>query len=115
MKGFRAILIGLLGVGAVASAQINLPAPDLPGGSPTNAVRIVAGNDLMVDRFIQRWLRTHYPGWDADPAEYREIGQERYAVVYITSTNNPGRRVYFRVVSRQNGPDDDGPMFPTRP
>ena len=25
---------------------------------------------------------------------------ERYAVVYITSSNNPGRRVYFRVQSR---------------
>ena len=57
-----------------------------------------ATNDLMVDRQIKRWLKTHYPGWDAEPHEFQELGIERYAVVYITSTNNPGRRVYFRVM-----------------
>jgi len=108
------VAITLLGLAPGAFAQVNIPNPQAPGNSPESAVRLVASSDLMVDRFIQRWLRTHYPGWDADPAEYREIGQERYAVVYITSTNNPGRRVYFRVVSRQNGPDDDGPMIPSR-
>jgi len=66
----------------------------------------------MVDRFVQRWIRTHYPGWDADPIEYQDIGTERYAVVYITSSNNPGRRVYFRVQSRLNDPTDDGAPFP---
>ncbi len=73
-----------------------MPNPTAPGGSIESAVRIVAPNDIMVDRFIARWLRTHYPGWDADPHEIRELGNERYAVVYITSPNNPGRRVYFR-------------------
>lgn len=116
MKGFRAILVTLLGAasfaGGIASAQVNMPPPGLPGSSPDYAVRVVAANDLMVDRFVQRWIRTHYPGWDADPIEYREIGVERYAVVYITSSNNPGRRVYFRVQSRFNDPNDDDAPFP---
>jgi len=113
MKIFRttALAATLLGLSAIASAQVNLPQPDLPGGSPATAVRIVAPNEIMVDRFVQRWLRTHYPGWDAEPAEYRDIGPERYAVVYITAPNNPGRRVYFRVLARQNDPNDDGPAF----
>lgn len=117
MKTFRVVLVTLLGAASsglwgIASAQVNLPAPDLPGSSPGYAVRVVATNDLMVDRFVQRWLRTHYPGWDADPIEYQEIGMERYAVVYITSANNPGRRVYFRVQSRLNDPTDDDAPFP---
>ena len=117
MKSLRAVFVTLLGacvagIGGAASAQVNLPAPDLPGSSPAYAVRVVATNDLMVDRFVQRWIRTHYPGWDADPIEYQEIGTERYAVVYITATNNPGRRVYFRVQSRMNDPTDDDSPFP---
>ena len=39
-----------------------------------------------------------------------EIGFERYAVVYITSPNNPGRRVYFRVMKNQN--EDEGGFHP---
>jgi len=114
MKTFRtAIIFGaLLGAAGAATAQVNMPPPGSPGSSPEYAVRVVATNDMMVDRFIQRWLRTHYPGWDADPAEYTQIGPERYAVVYITSHDNPGRRVYFRVTSRPNDPDDDGGAFP---
>jgi hypothetical protein len=112
MKTFRAAMgiATLLAIAAVASAQINMPAPGSPGSSPDYAVRIIGTNELMVDRFIARWLRTHYPGWDADPVEYQEIGTERYAVVYITSAHNPGRRVYFRVQNRMGGPDDDGPF-----
>ena len=65
--------------------------------SPDTAVRLVVTNDLMVDRFIKRWLHQHYPGWDADPHEFTEIGTERYAVVYITvGRTSAGRRVYFR-------------------
>jgi hypothetical protein len=115
MKVFRTALAALLGatwLAATASAQINMPSPGLPGSSPDSAVRVVAQNELMVDRFVQRWLRTHYPGWDADPIQYQDIGMERYAVVYITSSNNPGRRVYFRVQSRLNDPTDDGAPFP---
>jgi hypothetical protein len=74
-------------------------------------VRVVASNDLMVDRYIKRWLHQHYPGWDADPAEYMDIGFQRYAVVYITSANNPGRRIYFRVQGSMA--DDDG-VIPRR-
>lgn len=114
MKAFRTLIVTLLGAAGVASAQVNLPPPDLPGSSPDQAVRIMGTNDLMIDRFIQRWLRTHYPGWDADPIEFREIGPERYAVVYITSQNNPGRRVYFRVQSRMGDPEDDRGGFPRR-
>ena len=111
MKAFHAVIVTLLGTGGLAFAQINMPQPGLPGSSPDQAVRIVAQNELMVDRFVQRWLRTHYPGWDADPIQYQDIGMQRYAVVYITSSNNPGRRVYFRVKSRMNDPmDDDGPF-----
>jgi len=105
-------VIALLGLGPIAGAQINLPDPTVPGSTPDNAVRIVATNDMMVDRFIRRWLRTHYPGWNADPHEYTEMGPERYAVVYITSPNSPGRRIYFRVQQSQN--DDAGMGFPTR-
>ena len=106
------VLVTLLGAGGAAYAQINMPNPGAPGGSPDTAVRIIATSDLMVDRYIKRWLRTHYPGWDADPHEYMEIGMERYAVVYITSSNNPGRRVYFRVKSSMSETDDDRGPFP---
>jgi hypothetical protein len=114
MKAFHtAVVFGtLLGTAVAASAQVNMPQPGLPGSSPDFAVRIVATSDLMIDRYVSRWLRTHYPGWDADPIEYQEIGPERYAVVYITSPNNPGRRVYFRIQGRMNEPDDDGAPFP---
>ncbi len=69
--------------------------------SPDSAVRIVATSELMVDRSIKRWLRQHYPGWDAEPHEITEIGMDRYAVVYISSPNNPSRRVYFRIAKNQ--------------
>jgi hypothetical protein len=105
-----AIIAGLL-ISAAATAQINLPDPSAPGSTPDNAVRIV-GSELMADRFISRWLRTHYPGWSADPIEYTDIGFQRYAVVHIRSENNPSRRVYFRVVKQQNDPSDDGLGFP---
>ena len=100
----------LLGVATLASAQVNLPNPQAPGNSPDSAVQLLATNDLMVDRFIRRWLHQHYPGWDAQPHEFMEIGTERYAVVYITSANEPGRRVYFRV--QKNPMEDDQSPFP---
>jgi hypothetical protein len=40
-----------------------------------------------------------------------DIGPDRYAVVYITSQNNPGRRVYFRVYRSQSEESNDG--FPS--
>lgn len=113
MKTFRAALaLVLLAAAGSASAQINLPAPDTPGSSREYAVRLIATNDLMVDRQISRWLRTHYPGWDAEPAEYQEFAGERFAIVYITSANNPGRRVYFRIQRSAADPDDSGNPFP---
>ena len=111
MTTFRAILVTLLVSGA-ASAQINLPDPNLPGSSPDSAVRIVVGNELMADRVISRWLRTHYPNWRSDPIEFQDIGFERYAVVQIHADNNPSRRVYFRIQDARNPRDDDGPSFP---
>jgi hypothetical protein len=60
----------------------------------------------MIDRFINRWIRTHYPGWDADPHEFTEMGDERFAIVHISHPDNPSRRVYFRVVRSQSDPDD---------
>src|SRR5688500_975992 len=98
----RLVGITLLGFASVAGAQITMPSPGAPGSSPETAVRLVSTSDLMVDRQIKRWLKAHYPGWDADPHEFQEIGIERYAVVYITSANNPARRVYFRVMKHQN-------------
>jgi hypothetical protein len=101
----------LLGI-ASAGAQINMPNPQQPGGSYDSAVRIIATNDFMIDRFIARWLRTHYPDWNAHPHEFQEMGNERYAVVYITSpNNNPGRRVYFRVLRSPNE-EAEGGAFP---
>jgi hypothetical protein len=108
----RFVAITLLGFATIAGAQINMPDPSSPGSSPESAVRVVATSDLMVDRFIARWLRTHYPGWNSEPHEFVEIGFERYAVVYITSPDNPGRRVYFRVMKHQN--EDDTAGFPQR-
>jgi hypothetical protein len=108
----RVVAITLLAFAPIAGAQLNMPNPAAPGGSPESAVRLVATSDVMLDRNISRWLRTHYPGWSADPHEFMEIGMERYAVVYITSPNNPGRRVYFRVMKNQH--EDDGVGMPSR-
>jgi hypothetical protein len=107
MKSIRRLAaVMLLGFATVAGAQLKMPDPNAPGGSMNTAVRIVATSDLMIDRSITRWLRKNYPGWDADPHEFQQIGNERYAVVYITHPDNPGRRVYFRVVSSYADPDD---------
>lgn len=103
--------VTLLGAASSAVAQVNMPNPQAPGMSPDSAVRITATSELMVDRFIRRWLRQHYPGWDAEPHEFMDIGMDRYAVVYITSQNNPGRRVYFRVYRSQAEENNDG--FPS--
>jgi hypothetical protein len=108
---YRLAIVALLGASA-AFAQINLPNPTAPGGSMDSAVRLVVTSDLMVDRQIARWLRTHYPGWDADPHEFQQMGDERYAVVYITHKDHPSRRVYFRILRSHADPDNQGPAFP---
>jgi hypothetical protein len=94
----RFLAIALLGAATMAGAQINIPNPTVPGGSYDTAVRVLATNDLMLDRYISRWIRTHYPGWNAEPHEFQELGNERYAIVYITSPSAPGQRLYFRVM-----------------
>jgi hypothetical protein len=104
------IAVTFLGACSIASAQVKMPDPNAPGGSLYSAIRIVAPNDLMIDRMITRWVRTHYPGWDADPYEIQEMGPDRYAVVYIRAANQPGRRLYFRVQKNQN--DQDNSPFP---
>ena len=112
MKTYRILAaVTLLGAATFAFGQVNLPNPQAPGNSPDSAVRLVVTNDLMVDRQISRWLRQHYPGWTAEPHEITEIGPDRYAVVYITSANNPGRRVYFRLLRNQNEDDSAFPSF----
>ena len=109
MNKFAILLaVTLLGATAPALAQVNIPNPQAPGMSPDSAVRIVATSELMVDRSIKRWLRQHYPGWDAEPHEMTDIGMDRYAVVYITSPNNPSRRVYFRIAKSFNDDNDTG-------
>jgi len=98
---------------AIAAAQVNMPPPGLPGSSPDYAVRVVAQNELMVDRFVQRWLRTHYPGWEADQYDLQDMGPERYAVVNISAANHPNRKVYFRIIENQNDPEArEGGAFP---
>jgi aspartate/methionine/tyrosine aminotransferase len=106
------IAITLLGATSVAGAQVNIPNPQMPGGSYESAVRLIVTNDVMLDRQIARWLHVHYPGWDADPHEFQNLGEERYAIVYITSPNNPGRRVYFRLQRSQAEGNDDPGSFP---
>ena len=112
MKALRTALImcTLLGIAGAAGAQVNIPDPGAPGNSPETAVRILATSELMVDRFIQRWLRAHYPNWHHDPHEMMDIGMERYAVVYISSPDKPGRRIYFRVQSRIGEEDGGFPL-----
>jgi len=113
MNIFKSFLaVSLLGAASIAGAQVNIPDPSLPGGSMNTAVRIVGVNEIMIDRYIKRWLRTHYPGWDAEPYDIQELGTERYAIVYITSANNPGRRVYFKINKSQNDDDDNNGGFP---
>jgi hypothetical protein len=98
-------------VSSAALAQVNLPDPSAPGMSPGTAVRIHSSSDLTVDRAITSWLRKHYPGWTAEPHQFQDIGFEHYAVVYITSPNNPGRRVYFRLLATQ-GEDQKPAGYP---
>jgi len=107
------ILFGviLLGVAAAGTAQVNLPNPSAPGSSPNTAVVVTGTSELMVDRYIRRWLRAKYPDWSAEPHQYTDIGMDRYAVAYITHPDHPARRVYFRVMQSPN--EDDRPPFPT--
>ena len=113
MKYIRSALVtATLLVAGAAIAQINMPNPQAPGNSMESAVRVIATNEFMIERFIKRWLRTHYPNWDADPHEYMEFGDERYAVVFIRSSENPSRRVYFRIQSRPGEDVDDRDPFP---
>ena len=113
MKTLKSLVaITLLGAASVAGAQINIPNPTLPGGSYESAVRLVVTNEMMLDHQIKRWIHAHYPGWDADPHEFQNLGEERFAVVYITSANNPGRRVYFRVLKSQADGNDEPGAFP---
>jgi hypothetical protein len=112
MKYIRVLaVITLLGVTGAAIAQVNIPNPHAEGNSHVSAVRIVATSEFMVERTINRWIRSHYPGWSAQPHEFQDLGDERYAVVYMTHPDNPGRRVYFRIVKSFADPDD-GPAFP---
>jgi hypothetical protein len=108
----RLLVIALLGAATVASAQISMPNPGAPGGSHNSAVRLVVTSDMMLDRQIKRWLRTHYAGWDADPHEFQEMGDERYAVVYISHADHPSRRVYFRILQSHADPDNQSAGFP---
>ena len=112
MKSLRtALILGtLLGAAGIAGAQVNIPNPAAPGNSPESAVRILATSELMVDRFIERWLRAHYPGWYHEPHEIMEIGLERYAVVYISTHDTPARRIYFKIQARTTEDDTPFPM-----
>lgn len=112
MKAIQRLLIVTLLGSSAAVAQINMPNPQAPGGSFDSAVRLVVTTDLMVDRQISRWLRTHYPGWDADPHEFQQMGDERYAIVHITHRDHPSRRVYFRILRSHSDPDNQGAAFP---
>ena len=99
-------------IAGVAQAQVAMPNPTAPGGSMDSAVRLVVTSDLMVDRSIKRWLRTHYKDWDAEPHEFTEFGDERYAVVFISHKDHPSRRVYFRLLQSHADPDNQSSTFP---
>ena len=45
------------------------------------AVRLVATSEIMIERSIKRWLRSHYPGWDADPYEIQDMAGERLVCI----------------------------------
>lgn len=105
------IAVSLFAVG-IAQAQLSIPNPSAPGLSMDSAVRLVITSDLMVDRSISRWLRTHYKGWDAQPHEFTDFGDERYAVVFISHKEHPSRRVYFRLLKSHADPDNESPSFP---
>lgn len=107
----RVVALTLLGVG-LAQAQVSMPDPTAPGASMDSAIRLVTTNDLMLERQISRWLSKHYPGWDADPHEFQDFGDERYAVVYIRHKDHPGRRVYFRILTSHADPDARPEGFP---
>lgn len=103
----RLVTLALLGAAPVAGAQINLPNPQSPGMSPESAVRLMATSEVMLDRSIRRWLQQHYPDWNADPYDIREVGFERYAIVRISAPNNSTRQVYFRL-ARNQAENNDG-------
>lgn len=105
------IAVTLLGVAPIAGAQVKMAHPMEPGMSMDSAVRLLATSDLMIDRSINRWLRRHYPGWDAQPHEFRYFGDERYAVVHISTQNQPDRKVYFRIMQHQKEEDDLPPLL----
>lgn len=107
----RIAAVILLGVG-IAGAQISMPDPTAPGASYQTAVRLVSTSDIMLQRQISRWLRTHYKGWDADPHEFQQVGDERYAIVYLSHKDHPSRRVYFRILQSQSDPDNQSDSFP---
>ena len=107
----RIAAVMLLGVG-IAQAQIRMPDPTAPGASYESAIKLVSTSDLMLDRQIERWLRKHYKGWDADPHQFQQVGDERYAVVYISHKDYPSRRVYFRILQSQADPDNQSDSFP---
>ena len=110
-KFISLIAVALLGAASVASAQLKMPHPSQPGMSMESAVRLLATSELMIDRSIQRWLRRNYPGWDSQPYEIREFGDERYAVVNISTQNQPDRKVYFRIMAHQKEEDDLPPLL----
>jgi hypothetical protein len=112
MKKFLSLLaVTLLGAASIASAQLKMPHPTQPGMSMESAVRLLITNDLMIDRSINRWLRRNYPGWDAQPYDIREFGDERCAVVNISTQNEPDRKIYFRIMQHQKEEDDLPPLL----
>ena len=105
------LAVTLLGVASIAGAQMKMPHPAEPCMSMESAVRLLATSDLMIDRSIDRWLRRHYPGWDAQPHQFRYFGDERYAVVNISTQNQPDRKIYFRIMQHQKEEDDLPPLL----
>ena len=112
MNKFISLLaVTLLGAASIAGAQLKMPHPAEPGMSMDSAVRLLVTSELMVDRSIQRWLRRHYPGWDAQPHEIRHFGDEVYAIVNISAQNQTDRKVYFRLMQHQKEEDDLPPLL----
>jgi hypothetical protein len=90
------VAITLLGAASVAGAQINIPNPQLPGGSFESACT-PRGHQRNDARPPDQTVVTHaLPRLGRDPHEFQDLGEERYAIVYITSPTTPAARVFPR-------------------
>ena len=110
MKTLRTALIlrALLGLPAPQARRSTFRTPAARATRPTARCASWPPTNSWSTASSSAGCATHYPCWNAEPHEFMDIGMERYAVVYISSANTPGRRIYFRVQSRMAEDDEAG-------